>query len=141
MFETIPLFEFNASYSFEAFGREPGLRQWRLIRRAFNKPNFMLVVSPKYSDLNETFFVADFHDVIAILSRDDIEDHKLYVLLPNYVTEDGEPALYRMTQAFEGKYEGYDVGGYICANGKTYFDTPDLPSGAVITDKTILYSS
>jgi hypothetical protein len=139
LFETIPLFEFRTPVPAEFFGGEPGTQQWRLVRRVFNKPNFMLVVSPKYSDLNETFFIADFQDVIAILSRDDITDHKLYVLLPNYLTKDGEPALYRMTQAFEGKYEGYDVGGYICANGKTFFDTPDLPSDAIITEKTILY--
>ena len=142
MFETVPAFEFKTSFPPELFGDDPGTKKWRVVRKVLNIPSFMLSVSVRDADLIDTLLIGDIRDAISLATNDAVEDHQLYVLLPNYLADGGEPALYRLSLVFEGRIGEYPVTGYTCANGKTYLDFHggDVSADAVIEEKTILYS-
>jgi hypothetical protein len=139
MFETLPHFEFRLPLPPEAFGGTSGTKSWRLIRRVFNTPCFMLSIRLEGADSCHTYFVADFNDAIRILSRKDVTWHEVFVLIPNYLSEHGDPALHRLTQVFRGTFDGDDVEGYACANGQIYFGTDNIRKGEILADKVIVY--
>lgn len=140
LFETIPNFELKTPLSSIEFGGVPGTSYWRVFRRVFNEPNFLLSVVFGDED-TYSFYISDFADVVGVLASPEIYRHDLFIIIPSHLNSSGLPSLSRVESVKRLKFGEQNVEQYVLDDGRTVSSSSIFPDCNHITEEEILYSA
>lgn len=123
----------------------PGTRRYVMVEIGLNVPLFLaeVVVSadPDEGSLWQTFLLADFNNVISLLSANPLKDYAVSLFLPRYESDDYEHSISTIIEAYQGKdVSGASVFLYVCANGRRFLDSSHRQNDTDLTGKVLVYS-
>lgn len=123
----------------------PGTRRYMMVEISLNVPLFLLeaIVSAgegSEPSLWQKFLLSDYEDVQGFLLANDLQDHRISLLLPRYKNKDDEFAISTITEIYAGLLpDGQRCRLFVCANGRRELDTLGAWEEDNLVEKTLVY--